>query len=241
MLAENIGAFTLFWGIPGQVSNSTTFRARNDLFARFHDLVRFTRLECTLTYLLFVVCKCCHLWTQKVQIWVALELVSPLNTWCTSWLMTLNESKTKLMSFTLHNARIPTSYVLNNAEITLSTSYKYLGVHFQSDLTWHYHIDVVLASANRSLGLIKHSLKNAPPYIRKLAYLTLVRPKIEYASAIWDPVQAYLIQNIESLQNRAVRFIFFRLLTSFKHHCTKRSRRTWTLISSSPSSSPFAF
>lgn len=100
------------------------------------------------------------------------------------------------------------SYVLKHAELTLSSSYKYLGVHFQSDLTWHYHIDVILASANRSLGLIKHSLKNAPPYIRKLAYLTLVRPKIEYASAIWDPVQAYLIQNIESLQNRAVRFIF---------------------------------
>lgn len=131
-----------------------------------------------------------------------------INTWCSTWLMSLNESKTKLMSFTQRSARIPTSYALNNVEIELATTYKYLGIHFQSDLAWHYHTDVILAAANRSLGFIKHSLKNAPPHIRKLAYVTLVRPKIEYASAIWEPLQAYLIQNIESLQNRAVRFIF---------------------------------
>lgn len=112
------------------------------------------------------------------------------------------------MSFTKRASRIPTSYSLNNTSVELTTNYKYLGVYVSSDLSWNHHIDVILASANRSLGLLKHTLKHAPSHLRKLAYITLIRPKIEYASAIWDPYQAYIINNIESLQNRAVRFIF---------------------------------
>lgn len=128
--------------------------------------------------------------------------------WCSSWLMSLNASKTKLMSFTNRSTRIATTYFLNNDKVELTTTYKYLGVHFQSDLTWHYHINTILASANRALGLLRRNLKHAPSHLKKLAYITLIRPKVEYASAIWDPHQAYIINNLESLQNRAVRFIF---------------------------------
>lgn len=128
--------------------------------------------------------------------------------WCSTWLMQLNHSKTKLMSFTNRMSRIQTAYSLNNSSLELVTTYKYLGLHLHSDLAWNHHINLMLASANRSLGLLKHNLKHAPPHLRAHAYTTLIRPKIEYASAIWDPYQSYLINNIESLQNRAVRFIY---------------------------------
>ena len=131
-----------------------------------------------------------------------------INSWCSSWLMKLNHSKTKLVSFTRNSSRLPTTYTLNHTPVDSATSYKYLGLHLQSDLSWNYHIDHILASANRSLGMLKRNLRHAPAHVRKLAYITLIRPKIEYASAIWDPQQAYIIDNIESLQNRAARFIF---------------------------------
>lgn len=47
----------------------------------------------------------------------------------------------------------------------------------------------------------------APSITRKLAYQTFVRPQLEYASSIWSPHQAYLIDLLESVQNRAARFI----------------------------------
>lgn len=37
--------------------------------------------------------------------------------------------------------------------------------------------------------------------------MTLVRPKLEYGSAIWHPSQVTLTNSIESLQNSAARFI----------------------------------
>ena len=40
-----------------------------------------------------------------------------------------------------------------------------------------------------------------------LAYATLCRSLVEYASSVWDPVLEYQIYDIEMVQHRAVRFL----------------------------------
>ena len=42
---------------------------------------------------------------------------------------------------------------------------------------------------------------------KNLAYLSLVRPHLEYAAAAWDPYIAKDIQQLERVQRRAARFV----------------------------------
>lgn len=127
--------------------------------------------------------------------------------WCETWQMPLNLKKCSLLSFQRRRLSSPRHYTIFSTPLTACDTYKYLGVHLMADLTWNNHIDTILSNANQALGFIRRTLKSAPPHLKRLAYLTLVRPKLEYASSIWDPHLKFLTNSIESIQNRAARFI----------------------------------
>lgn len=86
-------------------------------------------------------------------------------------------------------------------------TYKYLEDHFTSNISWEAYINRVTAKANRSLGFIRRTLHLANWETKLLAYTALVRAQLEYPSVIGNPHQTYVIEKIESLQNRATRFI----------------------------------
>jgi hypothetical protein len=43
--------------------------------------------------------------------------------------------------------------------------------------------------------------------VKAAAYITLVRPSIEYASAVWDPYAKKQTMQLDSIQCRAARFV----------------------------------
>ena len=61
--------------------------------------------------------------------------------------------------------------------------------------------------ASKTLGAIKHILKQAPQEGRLLAYTSLCRPILEYADTVWNPTLTKEIESLEMLQHKAVRFI----------------------------------
>ena len=94
---------------------------------------------------------------------------------------------------------------------------KYHGVLISEDLSWDAHITKTVISANQKLGFLKRNLKGCPTNLRKMAYLTTVRPTLEYASVIWDP---HLVKHktlLESVQRKAARWIV-RLSEDIKCH-----------------------
>lgn len=60
----------------------------------------------------------------------------------------------------------------------------------------------------RKLGYLRRALAQATHEIKLLAYKTYVIPVLEYASAVWDPHTQVNIDKLQSVQRKAVRFIF---------------------------------
>lgn len=127
--------------------------------------------------------------------------------WCEKWHMSLNLTKCKVMSFTRKHTTMNNIYCIHSVPIDHTSAYKYLGLHMTPSLSWVTHIQTIRCEASRTLGYLRRNLKSASSEIKKLAYLTYVRPKLEYASSIWHPFQAYLSDDLEAVQNRAARFI----------------------------------
>ena len=70
------------------------------------------------------------------------------------------------------------------------------------------------AKGNQMLGVLRRNLKNCPRNLKDLAYKSILRPKLEYASSVWDPYTAENINKLEGVQRRSARFV-----------CNKYSRK----------------
>ena len=130
-----------------------------------------------------------------------------LEQWESTWQMTFRPDKCKLIRFTRSHTPIPFTYTLHNQPLTNTRSHKYLGITLSSNLEFDTHIHNITNKANRTLGFLRRNLHNCTPDIKHVAYNTLVRPTLEYCSAVWDP---YTIDNrykLEQINTRAARFI----------------------------------
>ena len=61
------------------------------------------------------------------------------------------------------------------------------------------------SKANSTLGILHRNLRLSSHTVKTHAYQALVRPDLEYASAVWDT--HYNTQKLEMVQRRAARYI----------------------------------
>lgn len=130
-----------------------------------------------------------------------------LQEWSSRWQMVFKPEKCFVMSITNRTNPSLYTYSMNNTPLTLVESWTYLGAIIDSKLNWNQHIEHVRKSAQRSLNVIQRTLHAAPSKIKQMAYQTLVRPKLEYASAAWSPHTTTNINKLERVQNKAARFV----------------------------------
>jgi len=127
-----------------------------------------------------------------------------LEQWAVTWGMVFNPSKCYITSVgkgRTHN-HISMSYVLNSVDHE-----RYLGVILSQDMTWNPHISYIMSKANQKLGFIKRNLKGNLQELKHLAYISLVRSGMEYASTVWDPHLSKDKDSMERVQRRAARWI----------------------------------
>ena len=99
-------------------------------------------------------------------------------------------------------------YYIQGQEIKHSTSAQYLGITIDEHLTWNDHVKTVTSKANKVKGFLQRNLKHCPTSIKARCYNSMIRPILEYASAIWSPYTQRNVDLVEAVQRRSVRFIF---------------------------------
>ena len=67
-------------------------------------------------------------------------------------------------------------------------------------------VDIVCNQASKALNFIRRNLSKCSTEVKSTAYLTLVRPIVEYTACVWDPCLKYLIDNIEKIQRQVARW-----------------------------------
>lgn len=112
------------------------------------------------------------------------------------------------MHITRKRAPLKFAYHLNGLHVAEAASVKYLGVTITNTLKWDVHINQTCTKAYRQLGYLRRKLALAPSKVRLTSYKCLVRPILEYGSVIWNPHQTYLLNQLEGIQNKALRFVY---------------------------------
>ena len=132
-----------------------------------------------------------------------------ISKWCKDWQLGLNIDKCVAMSMTRspirHSSQSP--YRISGAVLEFVSQYKYLGVSFSSNLSFRTHIRDIVGSADRTLRLCNRILRGSQTSVKEVAYLSLVRPLLEFCCETWNPHEKGLILELERVQRRAARFV----------------------------------
>ena len=121
--------------------------------------------------------------------------------------MEFNPSKCQVLHITKQNQPLNTQYTLHDQVLESTNTAKYLGVTLSKDLSWNEHISSLTAKANGTLGFVKRNVKTNNSKVKELAYKTLVRRQVEYASPVWSPHTKENIKKIEMIQRRAAKWV----------------------------------
>lgn len=135
--------------------------------------------------------------------------LNKLSVWADTWQMQFNVNKCEHMRIerrTLNTS--PTSYTFNNTRLPTVSSVKYLGVNIDKYLSFDNHIKDMCKKATRTLHMLMRNLKRARTKTRTLAYKSICRPILEYASHIWSPHLIKHIKLIEAINRKAFRWAF---------------------------------
>ena len=99
---------------------------------------------------------------------------------------------------------ISTNY---NETLQVTEQHQYLGLIFHESMQWSHHIQAMCIKANRSLNFLRRNLSKCSSNVKQNAYITIIRPLLEYAACVWDPYHEYLIYDIEKIQRHAARWV----------------------------------
>ncbi|CAB3372506.1 Hypothetical predicted protein [Cloeon dipterum] len=130
--------------------------------------------------------------------------------WCENNGMLLNQRKSYAMDITRARTPLYFEYTVNGAPIEYVNKQRLLGVNISSNLRWDVHTDAVRAKAARVLNFAARNLLGCTQRVKRVAYLSLVKPILTFGLPAWHPTTQANTTKLERVQRRELRFIHGR-------------------------------
>ena len=136
--------------------------------------------------------------------------VDAIAKWSEIWKLALNASKSEVIAFKLKSTWKPT-ISLNNSQIPSVSHTKFLGITYDSQLTFNKHVEDISARVARKmkiLAAVAHSNWGWRKRDLKKVYVASIQSILEYAGSGWQPwLSECQIQKLQRLQNKCLRLI----------------------------------
>ena len=130
------------------------------------------------------------------------EDLNTLSAWSHHWLLRFNASKCVTVRF---RSAFHYVYSLNGIYLEEASEQKDLGVLISNDLKLSRHICNVCKHANQRIGMIKRCFSHFTSEKISILYKAIIRPILEYASVVWNPIMKKDIDQLEKVQKRCLR------------------------------------
>ena len=126
--------------------------------------------------------------------------------WSNSWQLRINPVKSSLLK--LGRFKTNSVYDINDVRIPEVQSVKDLGLKYDADLKFDDYISNITGRAYQRIGLIFRGFVSRNPDLLTRAFVTYVRPILEYSTCVWSPYTLKDIRKLENVQRYFTRRLF---------------------------------
>ena len=104
--------------------------------------------------------------------------------WGFTWGMKFNAKKCNFMRVSRSHKPLQYFYSLGSEILQEVSDAKYLGIQIDNKLDWNKHISTVAVRGQSKLAFLNMNLKGCPKKLRDTAYISLIRPALEYSCSV---------------------------------------------------------
>lgn len=137
--------------------------------------------------------------------------IRKINNWMYNNDMSFNASKTKYILFKTQRQDtydLP-AILINNVEIQQTDQMKYLGLIIDEHLSWKPHISYLKKLLKPYLYVLKQTRYLMHVNTKKSLYFSYIHSHLSYMTALWGYANLTELENLQILQNKAIRNIFW--------------------------------
>lgn len=148
------------------------------------------------------------------------------------WKIRVNAGKSEALLIRRSNCKDKNLHTLeiNGERIQYKESVRYLGYHVQPNMKHNEHVNRMLLKAYSGLHRLYPIMKvnnGISQLVKVKAYVTILRPVLTYAVAVWHNLPKYLMRKMKVFENKCLRMAinFKRTTVDFRYISTEALHR----------------